>query len=149
MENSGLYPRRHKNGKLNHDLHENVSNQEIRYTKKEYPPPAHAKCSRFIQQTLPVCSKLKLTQNLAHSWPGSVDSGPAQASHFTMIWLRPVLGIYDFFRMQIRILFFRPVRIRVRLLSDPVPNPKRLRFGSESKLTLKTKKNLKISPFFE
>jgi len=34
----------------------------------------------------------------------------------------------DFFR--IRILFFRPIRIRIRLLSDPDPN--RFGFGSES-----------------
>ena len=53
----------------------------------------------------------------------------------------------DFFR--IRILFFRPIRIQIRLLSDLDLNPNRFGFvlGCESKLTLKTKNNFKISIF--
>jgi len=45
----------------------------------------------------------------------------------------------DFFRIRIwiRILFFRPIGIQIRLLSAPDPNA--FGFGSESKSTLKTK----------
>jgi len=58
----------------------------------------------------------------------------------------------DFFRIRIQILFFRSIRIRIRLLSDPDSNPNRFGFGSESKLTLKTKqfqnfKNFLISVY--
>jgi hypothetical protein len=58
---------------------------------------------------------------------------------------------YDFFQIliRIRILFFRPIRIRIWLLLDPDPNLNRFGFGSESKLTLKTKNNFQIFKFFE
>ena len=52
-------------------------------------------------------------------------------------------GSKRFFRIRIRILFFRP--IGSRLLSAPGPNQNAFGFGSKSKSTLKTLYNLKIS----
>jgi len=45
---------------------------------------------------------------------------------------------------------YRPIRIRIRLLSAPDldPNPNAFGFGSELKLSLKTKSKLKMYPFF-